>query len=134
MPYVLMAAISLHILSAVFWAGTSFALARTNGAGGQKLFAPQMGAAAVAVLSGTYLWSQLHAAGFGTAEMVLAVGAGCAITAATVQGALGGRALRALRHGVASLAQIQPRIALAQRIGSGLLTVTIVAMAISRYV
>jgi hypothetical protein len=134
MPYAIMAAISLHILSAVFWAGTSFTLARTGGAGAAALFRPQMGAALIAVLSGTYLWSRLHEAGFGTTEMVLAVGASCAIAAAGVQGALTGPALRALKRGGNTASQAQPRIAIAQRIGSGLLTVTIIAMATSRYV
>lgn len=133
MPYAIMIAISLHILSAIFWAGTSFALARNGGAGAVKLFAPQMGAAAIAVLSGTYLWSQLHSAEFGTAERVLAVGAVSAIAAAFLQGALGARAVRSLR-GEDTGAQAQPRFALIHRIGSGLLTVTIVSMAISRYV
>src|SRR6185437_9175798 len=110
MPYAIMAAISLHILSAVFWAGTSFTLARTGGAGGAALFRPQMGAALIAVLSGSYLWSQLHSAGFGTSEMVLAIGAGCAIAAAGVQGALTGPAIRAMQRGGNNAAQ--PRIAI----------------------
>jgi hypothetical protein len=134
MLYVLMAVLSLHILSAVFWAGSSFTLARTGGVGGIKLFRPQMGAATVAVLSGMYLWSQLHAGGFGPAERVLAIGAGCAVIAAGVQGRFGGAALRALRRGAATEAQIQPRIATGQRIAAPLLAVTVICMVISRYV
>ena len=30
--------LSLHVLSSVFWAGSSFTLARTGGLGGEKLF------------------------------------------------------------------------------------------------
>ena len=134
MLYVLMAVLSLHVLSAFFWAGTSFTLARTGGLGGIKLFRPQMGAATVAVLSGMYLWSQLHAGGFGPAEKVLAIGAGCALIAAGVQGRFGGMAMRALRRGTATEAQIQPRIAIGQRIAAALLAVTLVCMVISRYV
>ena len=134
MLYVLMAVLSLHVLSAVFWAGSSLTLARTGGLGGIKLFRPQMGAATVAVLSGMYLWSQLHAAGFGPAEGVLALGAGCAVIAAGVQGRFGGIALRDLRRGAATEAQIQPRIAMGQRIAAPLLAVTLVCMVISRYV
>ena len=52
MQIALIIALSLHILSAVFWAGTSFTLARTGGAGGEQLFRPQMGAAVIAVLTG----------------------------------------------------------------------------------
>lgn len=133
MPYVLMAVLSLHVLTAVFWAGTSFTLARTGGLGGIKLFRPQLGAATLAVLSGGYLWGQLHAAGFGPAERVLAIGAGCAVIAAGVQGLFGGGALRALRRGAATEAQIQPRIATAQRIAAALLAVTLVCMVTSHY-
>src|SRR5216683_2147997 len=52
MQIVLIIALSLHILSSVFWAGTSFTLARTGGVGGVQLFRPQMGAAVIAVLIG----------------------------------------------------------------------------------
>jgi uncharacterized membrane protein len=134
MLYVLMAVLSLHVLSAFFWAGTSFTLARTGGLGGIKLFRPQMGAATMAVLSGMYLWSQLHAGGFGTAERVLAIGAGCAVIAAAIQGRFGGMALGDLRRGTATEAQIQPRIAMGQRIATPLLAVTLLCMVLSRYV
>jgi uncharacterized membrane protein len=134
MLYVLMAVLSLHVLSAVFWTGTSFALARTGGLGGARLFRPQMGAALVAVITGAYLGSQLHAGGFGTPEFVLAIGAACAVAAAGVQGRFGGMAMRALRQGRITDAQVQPRIATGQRIASPLLAVTLICMVISRYV
>src|SRR5258705_9040415 len=116
MLYVLMAVLSLHVLSAVFWAGTSFALARTGGLGGARLFRPQMGAAFVAVITGGYLWSQLHAGGFGTPERVLAIGAACAVIAAGIQGRFGGLAIRALRRGGITDAQGQPPLANRPRI------------------
>jgi len=50
MQIALIVALSLHILSSVFWAGTSFVLARTGGIGGEQLFRPQMGAAVIAVV------------------------------------------------------------------------------------
>jgi hypothetical protein len=125
--------LSLHILSAVFWAGTSFALARTGGIGGEQLFRPQMGAAVIAVLSGGYLWHLVHAGSFGTAEQILAVGALCALVAAGVQGALGGRAIRSLRNGKADEADARSRIATAQRIAAALLAVTAVCMGAARY-
>src|SRR5260370_41928857 len=93
----LIIALSLHILSSVFWAGTSFTLARTGGVGGEQLYRPQMGAAVIAVLSGGYLGHLVHAGGFGATEQVLAVGALAALLAAGVTGALGGRAARNLR-------------------------------------
>ena len=89
--------LSLHVLSSVFWAGSSFTLARTGGAGGEQLIGPQMGAAAVTILTGAYLGHSVHAGMFGTAEQILAVGALAALVAAAVQGAIGGRAIRSLR-------------------------------------
>jgi hypothetical protein len=125
--------LSLHILSSVFWAGTSFTLARTGGIGGEQLFRPQMGAALIAVLSGGYLGHLVHAGSFGAAEQILAVGALCALIAAGVQGAIGGRAIRSLRSGKADEAGARSRIALAQRIAAALLAVTAVCMGAARY-
>jgi hypothetical protein len=133
MQIALIITLSLHILSAVFWAGTSFALARTGGIGGEQLFRPQMGTAVIAVLSGGYLWHLVHAGSFGTAEQILAVGALCALVAAGVQGALGGRAIRSLRNGKAGEADARSRIATAQRIAAALLAVTAVCMGAARY-
>ncbi|HZC96688.1 MAG TPA: hypothetical protein VE267_11280 [Bradyrhizobium sp.] len=133
MQIALIIALSLHILSSVFWAGTSFALARTGGAGGEQLFRPQMGAAVIAVLTGAYLGHLVHAGSFGTAEQVLAVGAVAALVAAGVQGAVGGRAIRSLRSGTADAAGARSRIATAQRVAAGLLAVTAVCMGAARY-
>ena len=133
MPATFIAAISLHVLTAMFWAGTSFTLARTGGVGGEQLFRPQMGAATIAILVGGYLWHASHAGAFGTAEWVLALGAVCAIIAAGVQGAMSGPAIRSLRAGATNEAAARRRIALAQRVGSGLLSVTVVCMVASRY-
>lgn len=109
--------IALHALSGVFWAGSTFTLARSGGAGSDALFRPQMGAAVVAVLTGAGMWHLLHAGNFGTGEKVLAVGAIAAIAAAGVQGALHRK---------------QP--AAAQRIAGGLLALTVVCMVVARYV
>ena len=133
MPAIFIAAISLHVLTAMFWAGTSFTLARTGGVGGELLFRPQMGAATIAVLSGGYLGHLAHAGSFGTAEQILAVGALAALVAAGVQGAIGGRAIRSLRAGTADEAGARSRIATAQRIAAVLLAVTAVCMGAARY-
>ena len=133
MQIALIIAVSLHVLSSVFWAGSSFTLARTGGIGGEQLFRPQMGAAVIAVLSGGYLWHLVHAGSFGTAEQILAAGALCALVAAGVQGAIGGRAIRGLRNGKADEADARSRIATAQRIAAGLLAVTAVCMGAARY-
>ena len=133
MQIALIIALSLHILSSVFWAGTSFTLARTGGVGGEALFRPQMGAAVIAVLTGGYLGHLVHAGGFGTAEQILGFGALAALVAAGVQGAIGGRAIRSLRNGMDE-AGARSRIATAQRIASALLAVTAVCMGAARYV
>ncbi len=89
MQTALVIAVSLHVLSSVFWAGSSFALARTGGAGGEQLVFPQLGAATIAILTGAYLGHLVHAGSFGTPEQVLALGAVCALIAVGVQAAIG---------------------------------------------
>jgi hypothetical protein len=133
MQIALIIALSLHILSSVFWAGTSFTLARNGGVGGEQLFRPQMGAAVIAVLSGGYLGHLAHAGAFGTAEKILAVGALTALVAAGIQGAIGGRAIRSLRSGTADEAGARSHIATAQRVAAALLAVTAVCMGAARY-
>jgi hypothetical protein len=133
MQLTLIIILSLHVLAAVFWAGTSFTLARTGGVGGERLFRPQMGAAVVAVLTGGYLWGELHRHMFGAPEQVLAVGVVCAFVAAGVQGAMVGGAIRKLSKAEIGEAAARSRIALAQRIAAGLLAVTLVCMAAARY-
>src|SRR5262249_61245027 len=96
MQVTLIVTLVLHVLSGVFWAGSTFTLARTGGAGADKLFRPQMGAAVVAVLTGAALWHLVHAGRPGPTEYVLAAGALSAVAAAGVQGPWGGRAVRML--------------------------------------
>jgi hypothetical protein len=129
MPFVLVATLSIHVLAGVFWAGTSFVLARTGGSGGDQLFAPQMVAALIAVIAGAYLWSAMP-----TASGALMLGAAAALIAAAVQAALGGRALRLRRQAAISEASAEARIAVAQRIAAGLLAVTIITMVAAPYV
>lgn len=117
MPIGIIAMIALHVLAGVFWAGSTFTLARTGGAGADALFRSQMGAALLALLTGAGMWHVLHEASFGAAEKVLMTGAIAAVIAAGVQGAL--------RHK-------QP--VMAQRLAAGLLAITVVCMVVSRYV
>jgi hypothetical protein len=126
--------LSLHVLAGVFWAGTTFGLARTGGTGAAQLFRPQMGAAAVAVLTGVYLWSQMVQRSLAPGEKLLAAGVLCAILAAGLQGAIGGRAIRRLGGGAADEAQNRSAIALSQRIAAGLLSLTVISMVTSRYI
>ena len=107
--------IALHVLSGVFWAGTTFALARGQGLGAQSLRKPQLAAAAVAVLSGALLGHLTHHGAFGNAERVLALGAAAALLAAAVQW-----------FNVRGPAT-------AQRIAAALLAVSVLCMVLARY-
>jgi hypothetical protein len=116
MQILLIVLIGLHILAGVFWAGSTFAIAR-SGAGAEALFRPQMGAATLAVLAGIGLWGVLHRGGMGPMEHTLAIGALCAIAATGVQGAT--RKKNPVKG---------------QRIAAGLLGIAVICMAIARYV
>ena len=117
MQILIIVLIGLHVLAGVFWAGSTFAIVRSGGAGLEALFRPQMGAATVAILAGIGLMGLLHRGGMGPMEQTLAVGALCAIAAAGAQGAL--RRKNPLKG---------------QRIAAGLLAITVLTMAIARYV
>ncbi len=133
MPTVVIVVISLHALAAVFWAGSTFVVARDPKFGAERLFRPQMGAAVVAVLTGAYLWRLLHEGGFGPMEQVLLVGALCAIAAAGVQGALVGGASRRLRQGELAGPEAERRMALGERLAAALLAVALVCMVAARF-
>jgi|SRR5437879_1021804 hypothetical protein len=132
MQTILMFTVALHVLSGIFWAGSTFVLARAGGAGAGELARPQMGAAAFAVLTGGILWHLLHAHSFQPQEQVLALGACCAIIAAAVQGASAVR--MRLAHADAALASSWGSVAVHHRIAAALLAVTVICMASARYV
>jgi hypothetical protein len=117
MQLVLIVLMGLHILAGVFWAGSTFAVVRSGGAGVEALFGPQMGAATITVLAGVGLWGILHRGPEGPMEHTLALGALCAIAAAGVQGAT--RRKNPMKG---------------QRIAAGLLAITVLSMAVARYV
>jgi hypothetical protein len=127
-------ALAAHVLSSVFWAGSTFTLARLSGLGGERLVLPQTGAGVVAVLTGGYLWHTLHGAGFGPFEQVLLIGIAAALIAIVLQIVVGFRTLAALRRERLDDKSAHRRIAMAQRFTAGLLAITVVCMAIARYV
>jgi uncharacterized membrane protein len=133
MQHVLMIAISLHVLAAMFWAGSTFALASMAGNGSERLFVPQMVAALVAILFGGYLWRTLHQGTFETMEKVLGVGVACAFVALLVQLVVAGIALRNLRRQSGDAGSQRSRIAFAHRIAAVLLAVTTLTMAAARF-
>lgn len=133
MQTALIIALSLHILSSVFWAGSSFTLARTGGLGGEKLQGPQIGAATVAIVTGATLWHLVHEGSFARSEQILAAGAAAALAAIAVQIIVGGSAVRQLRSGADDASAARSRLAVAQRIAAGLLTITAICMGAARY-
>ena len=134
MQLLLIVVLIFHAVPGVFWAGTTFVLARNGGQGAEQLAYPQLGAAAVSMIAGLALWGFLHGGNFGTFEQVLSVGVVCAIAAAGVQSARGLPAVRRLGAAAGSeAAGLRAQIAGAQRIAAVLLVVTIIAMVTARY-
>jgi hypothetical protein len=132
MQAILIVTLVLHVLSGVFWAGSTFVLARTGGYQADRFFRPQMGAATVAVLTGALLWFLLHRGPADIQEYVLGVGAVCALLAAGVQGA-SAPALRLAASGEAKEFIPSRRVAFSLRIAAGLLAIAVACMAAARY-
>jgi hypothetical protein len=129
MPPVAILVIGLHTLTGLFWLLSSFILSRAKGVtASAAMFRWQMLAATLAVFSGGGLWSMFLKGLFGPPEMILAGGGLCAVAAAGVQGALVGGAIRRMKSGVLSEETALRKIALGQRIGAGLLAVTLITM------
>lgn len=122
--------IALHALSGVFWAGSTFVLARL-GSGGANLglYNPQMGAGRLAVLAGLALFALNHRGSPGAMEWVLGAGGLLAIAAMGVQEAMAWRGVRRAPEDAAARA----RFAAGQRIAAGLLMATVVCMVVWRY-
>jgi hypothetical protein len=131
MQTILIIAVALHVLSGIFWAGSTFVLARVGGTGAEQLGRPQLGAAAVAILTGGILWRPVHAHAFQPQQQILALGAFCAIIAATVQAAA---APMRLAHANTAEAPSVGSTTMPYRIAAALLTVTVICMASARYV
>jgi len=131
MQIALLLTLMLHLLAGVFWAGSTFTLARTAVASADRLFWPQIIAAAGAIVTGGYLWYLLHSS-FGTQERVLALGALCAILAVSAQVAGCGPALQPVKQAKHKGGQLQARVTLGQRVAAGLLALTVICMAVAR--
>lgn len=114
MQMLIVVLLAVHVLAGVYWAGSTFTLAR-SGLDGSRLFGAQMGSATLSVLAGLALWGILHRGPPGDMEKTLGAGALCAILAAGAQGAL----------------RKSPQ--LSQRIAAVLLAITVVCMTVARY-
>lgn len=118
----------LHVVPAVFWAGSTAILARPGTVGSPFLLkAPQTGTAIGAILFGLILWTLLHQGEPGTGEYVLGAGALCALAAFAIQQIIAWPALRRDPTGG------QSRFGGAQRVSSILLILALSAMVTFRY-
>ena len=108
--------LAIHVLAAIFWAGSTFGQAVGGLEGSARLFGAQMLAALIAVLAGGGLWGILHRGPIGGMEKALLVGVVCAVIAAGVQGAL---------------RRSKPQ--LAHQIAAVLLAITLLTMTLARY-
>ncbi len=134
MQAVLITLVVLHVLSGVFWAGTTFALARMAGNQGAALFRPQMGAATLAILTGALLWFLLHRGPAGLQEHVLGLGALLAIVAVAIQGATRRRSRIAVAGGGTLDGGLDQGAVTGQRLAAACLAVTVACMAASRFI
>lgn len=126
---------ALHVLPAVFWAGSAFVLARTGGAEAERLVPAQIGAMFVTIAAGGILWRLTRGAAFDETEKVLAAGAACAIFAALIQLFLALPAARSLKMlDSPESAPVRRKVARAERVASVLLAITIICMVATRYV
>lgn len=125
MQILLIIAVAVHVLSSTFWAGSTFVLAQNGGERAGALLRPQIGAASVSVLSGLLLWHLLHRGALQFPEQILAAGAASAILALLVQITMVRVALRSRER--------LPRVAFGYRLSAALLIVTIICMAVARF-
>jgi hypothetical protein len=128
----------LHAVPGVFWAGTTFALARAPLAWPEMGMArAQAGAAGITILAGLGLWAMNHGGLPATGEWVLSIGALCAIAAAGVQHAIAWPARRKLAQlgdqQASEATRLRRRAVKGQRIASLLLVVTVITMVTWRY-
>jgi uncharacterized membrane protein len=143
----------IHILGGIIWAGYTIVIAamvvpKLAPAAGREFgqYMVQRGtrtvgiAAALTVLSGIYLMATLHRHDDTAMGKTLGLGGILAILAGIVSGAVGGaagRKLAKLQPGPENQAQataLRARMQLGNQIAAGLLTLSVICMAIARYV
>ena len=144
---------AIHILSGVVWAGFAVVLATlvmpNLAAEGRGAFGQYMAksgsrvagiAAALTFFSGLYLFWRLHSGDHSATTITLGIGALSAITAGIAGAAISGRAaaqLGKLTPGPESATQaaaLRNRLMLGGRITASLLVLSIICMAVARYV
>lgn len=126
--------IILHVVPGVYWAGTTFALAREPMMGDAVLGRSQAAAAGLAIVMGIILMGIRYDFAPGAPEWDLGIGALCALVAIGVQHGVAWRARRQLAAGIGDAAANSRRAALGQRLAALLLVITVAAMVTWRYV
>lgn len=143
----------IHILGGVVWAGFAIVVGvlvvpNLQPAGGQAFgqYMAQRGtrvvgiAAGLTVLSGIYLMATLHAHDASAMGKTLGLGGALAILGAIVGGAVGGSAARKMAKiqpgpdAQAQAAPLRARMLLGNRIAAGLIALSVICMAIARYI
>jgi len=133
MLWILVIVTILHVLPAMFWAGSTAVLARSGAVGVEELAYPQLGAAATAILAGIALWVLNHKGAEGTGENVLKAGAVCAILAVLLQVATLPRVRQLIAATDAAKLALRKNIAVRQRMAAGLLALALAGMVVWRY-
>ena len=133
MNILMMILIVLHVIPGVYWAGTTFALARDPMIGDALLGRAQAGAAGLVIVMGIVLMAIHYDLPAGAAQWDLGIGALCALIAAGVQHGIAWPARRRLAAGTGDKAANAQRAALGQRVAALLLVVTVVSMVIWRF-
>ena len=126
MDYVPIVLVAIHAMSGVFWAGSTGAMANLKGALAEKIFPFQIGSAGAAILVGILLFAFYRGFSGSTSDWILITGIIAAAIALIVQ-----VALIAPARGSGEAAR--PRMALANRIAAGLLSLTVATMVIAKY-
>lgn len=135
MQYVYIVVLGLHVLTGVFWAGTTITLARVPEIKAEKFLPLQMRAAGIVMVTGALLWYFFHGAYFGSMEITLAIGIVAAFAAAGVLSMVVRSAAGKLAAADASEeARLRAQMAKGQRIAAGLLVLTVICMAIARMI
>jgi hypothetical protein len=109
--------LSLHVLVAIFWAGSTFSLARLAGLGGEKFVFPQLGRRDLGHTERRlFVW---HDACRSLAEQVLVAGVICAVVPLIIQGVIGIPTLRRFQSGRLDVEDVRARVGKAQRAAAG---------------
>jgi hypothetical protein len=125
--------IAAHVSASVFWSGTTFALAKIDALGVDRVFPLQIASAIVSLASGAYLMQTLRYETAGRSQQVLACAALCALIALAIQAALVGGSRKYLRLDSDAALAARSRVELGYRLSAGLLALTLVGMATARY-